>query len=145
MSYKFKFEKLLSISENEKDKILGEYNQAVKVFEETAEKLYYFLKQKEDLEAIQLQKLSAGLSIQEIRHHQNFVANLEKTIAHYQNLVVKARLAMQKLQAVLLEKNMEVKKFEKLREKDYQFYFDTAKADENKLMDEISLQQYMHR
>jgi flagellar protein FliJ len=143
--YKFKFEKILSIKESEKDKALGEYNEAVKRFEEVAKKLYYFLKQKEDYEEMHKQKLQAGLPIQEIRYFQQFITNLERTISHYQQLVAQARQQMQLKQMKLAELNIEVKKYEKMKEKYFQTFLQTLQAEENKLMDEISIQQFVNR
>jgi flagellar protein FliJ len=143
--YQFKFEKILSIKENEKDKALGEYNEAGKRFEEVGRKLYQFLKQKEDYEEIHKQKLQSGLSIQEIRYFQQFITNLERTISHYQQLVAQARQQMQLKQMKLAELNIEVKKYEKMQEKYFQTFLQTLQAEENKLMDEISIQQFVSR
>jgi flagellar protein FliJ len=145
VGYQFKFEKILFIKENEKDKALGEYNEAVKRFEEVAKKLYHFLKQKEDYEEMHQQKLQAGLPIQEIRYFQQFITNLERTISHYQQLVVQARQQMQLKQMKLAELNIEVKKYEKMKEKYFQTFLQKLQAEENKLMDEISIQQFVNR
>lgn len=143
MSYQFKFEKILIIREIEKEEASSAYNQSVTRFEEAAEKLYELLKRKEDLEAYQADKMAAGLSVQEIRHHQQFVGNLTKTIEHAQKMVQNARNSMVYFQEKMLEKNIEVKKFVKIKEKDHSNYLALGKAEEAKQMDDISLQQYM--
>ena len=145
MSYQFKFHKLLSIKESEKDQVLSEYNESVKSFETLAEKLYSFLKRKEELEKSQISKLNTGLMIQDIRHHQQFITNLEKTISHYQRLVIESRQKMQVVQSKLIEKNIEVKKFEKIKENSFQYYSREIHHYESKVMDEISIQQFMSR
>ncbi|SLL36349.1 Chemotaxis CheF protein [Mycobacteroides abscessus subsp. abscessus] len=143
MSYQFKFEKILTIREREKEEASSAYNQSVNRFEEAAEKLYELLKRKEDLEAYQADKIATGLSVQEIRHHQQFVGNLAKTIEHAQKMVQNARNSMVYFQEKMLEKNMEVKKFVKIKEKDHTNYLALERAAEAKQMDDISLQQYM--
>jgi flagellar protein FliJ len=145
MIYQFKFEKLLAIKESEKEKALSEYNEAVQRFEEVAEKLYNFLKQKEDYEEMHKEKLQTGLSVQEIRHFQQFITNLERTISHYQLLVMQARRQMQQKQMKLFDLNIEVKKYEKMKEKYFQAFLQTIRAEENKMMDEISIQQFVNR
>jgi flagellar FliJ protein len=145
MRYQFKFEKVMKIKEREKDESLAKYNESVKRFEEVAEKLYEFLKQKEDLQSYQSAKLKSGLSIQDIRHHQRFILNLETTIDHYQKLVQNARNQMLFYQEKLMEKNIEVKKYEIMKEKDRLVFLEELKQLEAKQMDDISLQQYMHR
>ena len=143
MSYKFKFEKIMTIKEREKDEASADYNQAVKRFEEAAEKLYELLKRKEELEEFQSNKLVSGLSVQSIRHHQHFINNLSKMIEHSQQMVVNARNSMNYYQQKLIDKNLEVKKFVKIKEKDLLQFIHTEKALEAKQMDDISIQQYM--
>lgn len=145
MGYQFKFEKILSIREREKDEALSVYNESIKKFEEVAEKLYSLLKKKEDIENYQSSRLKEGLPIQEIRHHQQFIINIEKSIEHYQKMVMNARNRMNFYQEKLMEKNIEVKKYEKMKEKDALNFFKEMQMLENKQMDDISIQFYMNR
>jgi len=145
MSYTFKFQKVKSIKENEKNQVLADYKSSVKEFEEVAEALYDSLKKKEILEENQRQQLQNGLSIQSIRQQQSFITSLERTIMYYLNLVIKARNKMQQLQILLTEKNIEVKKYEVMHEKDFAIYEGLLKMQESQMMDEISIQQYMSK
>ncbi|MFD1735816.1 flagellar export protein FliJ [Bacillus salitolerans] len=145
MDFTFKFQKILSIKETEKQRALESYQQSISEFESVAEKLYSFLKQKEDLETNQLNKISDGISVHEIKYHQQFIMNLEKTIMHFQKLVISARQKMHTQEEALLEKNIEVKKYEKIKEKERAIQLELTKINENKLMDDISIQQFMNR
>lgn len=145
MSINFRFQKIMDIKENEKEQSLAEYNQSVNDFETVANKLYESLKQKEVLEENTLLKLNHGMSVQEIRHYQQFVTNIEKTISHYQNLVLLTRNRMNEKQTKLMYQNMELKKYEKLKEKQHNEFVMTNKQIENKYMDDLSIQTYMYR
>jgi flagellar protein FliJ len=145
MAYQFKFEKIMKLKEREKDEVLSTYNESVKRFEEAAESLFRSLKKKEDLESYQRSKLENGLSVQEIRHHQTFIHNLQKTIDHDQKVVVHTRNQMNFYQDKLLQKNIEVKKYEVLKEKGKLVFLEELRQLEAKQMDDISIQQYMHR
>jgi flagellar FliJ protein len=145
MAFKYKFDKLLSIKENEKDIVVGEYNDAVQKFENAATRLYELLKQKEDLMDQQGRQLTSGLNIRQIQDLQRFLPLLDKSIGEWQIQVAKARKFMELKQQFLLEKNIEVKKYEIIKEKARDAYSQLEKAEENKLMDEISIQQYMNR
>ncbi|WP_153123695.1 flagellar export protein FliJ [Peribacillus tepidiphilus] len=145
MRYQYKFEKILTLKEKEKKDAYARYSEALKAFEEVAEKLYRLLKKKEDLLALQQEKLISGLSVQEIRHQQVFLDNLEKIIEHYQKEVIQARNKLNLFQNILHEKNMEVKKYEKMQEKDFNRFLEIIKVHENKLMDEISIQQFISK
>lgn len=145
MNYQYKFGRVLALKEREKDEALSLYQESVKKFEEVAQKLYELLKKKEDLEADQATGLQKGLSIIDIRQQQLFIGNIEKTIHHYQKMVINARNRMNLHQEKLMEKNIEVKKYEKIREKDFELFLRELKANESKQMDDISIQHYMHR
>ncbi|MCM3107240.1 flagellar export protein FliJ [Bacillus velezensis] len=143
MAYQFRFQKLLELKENEKDQTLTEYRQSVSEFETVAEKLYENMSKKELLEKDKESKLRCGMSVQEMRHYQQFVSNLENTIYHYQKLVIMKRNEMNEKQEQLTEKNIEVKKFEKMREKQFNMFALEDKAAEMREMDDISIKQFM--
>jgi flagellar protein FliJ len=145
MTYNFRFDKILTVKNREKEEALDVYNQSVKRFEEAAEALFELLKKKEDLEGYQNDRLLTGLPVQEIRHHQFFINNLEKTIDHYQKMVINTRTHMVYHQERLVEKNIEVKKYEKIKEKDLYSFIEDMKLTESRLMDDISIQSYMNR
>lgn len=145
MNYQYKFARVLALREREKDEALSSYQESVKKFEEVAQKLYELLKKKEDLESYQAVGLQQGLAIIDIRHQQQFIGNIEKTIDYYQNMVINARNRMNLHQEKLMEKNIEVKKYEKIREKDFELFLKEFKLDENKQMDDISIQHFVHR
>jgi flagellar protein FliJ len=145
MSYQYRFERILTLKEKEKDEVNEQYKGAISKFELVAEKLYEFLKKKEELEVHQADKLQNGLSVQDIRHHQQFITNLEKTIAYYQDLVIQARNRMNWYEEKLVDMNVEVKKYEKIKEKDLIIFQRNMKEAENKQLDEVSVVQYMNR
>jgi flagellar protein FliJ len=145
MRYQYKFDKILSLKSREMDEAQVVYQDSVKKFEDAAERLYELLKKKEDLESFQSDRLLGGLPVQEIRHHQQFIGNLEKSIAHYQKVVMTARNIMNFQQIQLMEKNKEVKKYEKIKEKDHLQFLANEKYVESRMMDEVSIQQYMNR
>lgn len=145
MKYEYKFQKILTLKEREKDEALSLYQESVKKFEDVAEQLFDLLKKKENLEQYQLHELTGGLSIYKIRHYQQFISNLEKTINHVQRLVMNARNTMNWYEEKLKETNIEVKKYEKLKDKTYQYYLQVLEKTENKYLDEYSSIQYFHR
>lgn len=145
MKYQYKFSRILTLKEREKDETLASYKDSVKKFEEVAEKLYELLKKKEDTEAYQSSRIQGGLPVQEIRYYQQFITNLEKSINHYQKMVINARNRMNLYQEKLMDKSIEVKKYEKIREKDFIQFVEEQNRAESKQMDDISIQTYMNR
>lgn len=141
----FQLTKILNLKEYEKQKALHEYEEARRRFEEVAEKLYHFLKQKEDYEEQHKQQLQSGLAVQHIRSFQQFMNNLQRIIDHYQHLVMQARQHMELKQLKLVELNVEVKKYEKIKEKHDEMIAQQMRIAEQKQMDDISIQQYCYR
>lgn len=141
MGFTYKFQRILTLREREKDEAIIAYEKAVRKFEEVAEKLYHLLKKKETLEEDRLDKIQRGLSVQELRLHQEFINNLEVEINILQQAVIRARQAMQYEQKRLLDKNIEVKKLEILKEKEYEKYLHLLEKEEEKQLDEIASKQ----
>ncbi len=141
----FKLTKILNLKEHEKQKALHEYEEARSRFEEVAEKLYHFLKQKEEYEEQHKHQLQLGLAIQHIRSFQQFMNNLQRIIDHYQHLVMQARQHMELKQLKLVELNVEVKKYEKMKEKYDEMMAQHMRMMEQKQMDDLSIQQYCYR
>lgn len=144
-AYHYKFEKILQLREQEKEEMQNSYTEAMKRFEEAAEKLYTLLKKKEELIDHQETKMVSGFSIYEVQHYQQFVSNLEQTISFQQQIVIRARNKMQWCEQQLQERNIEVKKYEKMKEKDFQKFNASLLVMEQHQMDEISTIQFMNQ
>lgn len=140
MKFNYKLQKVLELREREKEEQAYTYEKSIRKFEEVAEYLYERLKQKEVLEGQLEERIKTGVSIQEIRMQQKYLINLESEISHYQKLVFQARNKMQMEKQVLVEKNIEVKKMEKMKSKDYEKYTHLLNVEDRKVMDELSMQ-----
>ena len=140
--YTYRFSKILTIREQEKTQTESAYKESVKLFEEVATKLYEMLKRKEDLLAYQNDRLTLGASIDEVTHYANFINSLEKTIEDLQKKVTQARVKMNWHEEKLLEKNIEVKKYEKMREKDFKAFQVEQERVETIRLDELSTIAY---
>ncbi|ALC81057.1 MULTISPECIES: flagellar export protein FliJ [Bacillus] len=143
MAFAYKFQKLFVLKENEKNQSFAMYQKSVDDFEKAAEKLYENMKLKEELEKSKDNKLQNGMSIQEMRHYQRFCTNLETTIFHYQQLVLAKRNHMNEKQEELTEISMELKKYEKMKEKQKLSFLTQENAVQIKEMDELSMKQFM--
>lgn len=138
----YRFDKVLTIREQEKTEAEMAYKESVKSFEEIATKLYELLKRKEDLIAFQQEKLIYGSSIDEISHYAKFIDSMEKTINDVQKKVAQARTKMNWHEQKLLEKNLEVRKFEKMKEKDFELFKEEQHRAEGTVLDELSTNAY---
>ncbi len=140
MRFHYKFEKILDLREKEKDAQAFVYEKAVQKFKEAAEILYKLLKKKEDVEEYYYKKIQEGICVSEIQLEQQYMTKLQNEIDHYQRKVIRSRAEMQMEEQKLIEKNIEVKKLEKIKDKEYTAFLNLLKSEENKVMDEISMQ-----
>ncbi|RKQ19794.1 flagellar export protein FliJ [Ureibacillus endophyticus] len=142
VQYTYRFEKILTIREQEKQETEIAYKESVRDFEEVATRLYEALKKKEDLIAYQNERLSIGATIDKIHHFSSFINSLEKSIAELQTKVMQARTKMNWYEQKMIEKNIEVRKFEKMKEKDYQIFKEEQERSEMLYLDELSSLMY---
>lgn len=94
---------------------------------------------------MQSERLVSGLQVVEMRYQQQFISNLEKTISHYQKRVMNARTQMYYYREKLAEKMTEYKKYEVIKDKKKMQYVSEMKRLENIEMDDISIQQFIHK
>ncbi|MEK4385126.1 flagellar export protein FliJ [Solibacillus sp. FSL W7-1464] len=142
MKYNYRFEKILVVKDQEKTESELAFKESVQVFEEIATKLYDLLKKKEDLIEFQQERLIIGSSIDEINHYSKFIDSMEKTIQDVQQKVVQARAKMNWHEQKLLEKSLEVRKYEKMRERDHEKFKEDQLHIEAIQLDELSTIAY---
>lgn len=143
--YKYRFDSIIVVKEQEKNEVEMAYKKAVQDFEAVAQNLYDSLKRKEDLISYQEQQMKIGMSIQEMHSNAQFLHSMEKAIVDIQNKVIQARSKMEWFEEKLLEQTLECRKYEKMREKDYELF----KLEENRLemlqLDELSQIAYYNK
>ncbi|MFP3884893.1 flagellar export protein FliJ [Priestia filamentosa] len=143
MSFQFKFSKVMAIKQSEKDRMLNEYNEAVRQFEEVGQRLYQCLKHKENFIDEYNEEMSIGVSVEKLKQSQNYMDYLEREIEVLQQKMNIARQTMRIKEVKLCEKNIEVKKYEKMETKALIHYQNLQRESEAKQMDEVSIQQYL--
>ncbi|MGG0643656.1 flagellar export protein FliJ [Sporosarcina gallistercoris] len=137
-SYHYRFDKVLTYREQEKNETESAYKESVESFEKIATQLYDLLKKKEDILVEQQKKMAIGFSVNEIHHYARFIQSIEAKIHSVQQQVIQARSKMSWYEERLLEKTIEVKKYEKMREKDQDAYQEEMEHKEAERLDELS-------
>lgn len=136
--YSYRFENVLTYRELEKNETETEFKKSVEDFETAATKLYELLKKKEETLAEQQNQMEIGFSIEKMHHYIRFIDSIEKKIEEQQQQVIEARSKMNWFEEKLLEKSLEVKKFEKMKEKDKEQYEVEMEQLEAERLDELS-------
>ncbi|REB09756.1 flagellar export protein FliJ [Sporosarcina sp. BI001-red] len=136
--YHYRFDKVLTFREQEKNETESAYKESIEAFEMIATQLYDLLKKKEDILVEQQEKMTNGFAVNEIHHYARFIESLEARIHSLQQKVIQARSKMNWYEERLLDKTIEVKKYEKMREKDRDAYQEEMEHKEAERLDELS-------
>lgn len=143
--YNYRFENVLTYREQEKTETETEFKTAVESFELVATELYELLKKKEATLDDQTKRMENGFFIDEIHHYARFINSLEMKITEIQQKVMQARSKMNWYEDKLLERTLEVRKFEKMKEKDREVHRVEVEYEEAKRLDELSTMTFRGR
>jgi flagellar FliJ protein len=141
-AYHYRFENVLVVRDQEKSEMELAFKEAVRHFEDVATKLYDMLKKKEDVLTTQQERMTIGFSVNDIHHFSRFISGLEKSIADLQQKVMQARSKMNWHEEKLVEKTLEVRKYEKMKEKDLNAFKTEQERLEMNRLDELSSLKY---
>ncbi|ARJ40034.1 flagellar export protein FliJ [Sporosarcina sp. P21c] len=144
-SFRYRFDKVLNLREQERDETEMAYKEAIEEFEKIATQLYDQMKKKENVLEEQQQRMTTGFSIDDLHSYSRFINTLDLTIDHIQQEVMKSRSKMNWYESQLLEKNIEVKKFEKMKEIGKEQYNAEMEHVETNRIDELSTMKFRSR
>jgi flagellar FliJ protein len=136
-------EKVLSVKQKEKESIELELGEAVQAFESIAEEIYSLLKRKEDIENLSNQQYQQKIVVNDLQNTQRFLLSMSNKIKDLQPILQRARERMQIIQQKLLQQTIEVKKYEKLKERQFNAYEMELTSYENKQNDEFSVLRFV--
>lgn len=142
MSFHFSMEKVLSVKQKEKETIEQELGEAVQAFESIAEEIYSLLKRKQDIENLSNHQYQQKMIVNDLQNTQRFLLSMTNKIKELQPVLQRARERMQIIQQKLLQQTIEVKKYEKLKEKQFTDYKLGLSTYENKQNDEFSVLRF---
>ncbi|ARF18452.1 flagellar export protein FliJ [Sporosarcina ureae] len=144
-SFYYRFDKVLNLREQERDETEMAYKEAIEEFEKIATQLYHQMKKKENVLEEQRQRMNTGFSIDDLHSYSRFINTLDLSIDHIQQEVMKSRSKMNWYESQLLEKNIEVKKFEKMKEIGKEQYDVEMEHIETNRIDELSTMKFRSR
>lgn len=134
--FSFPLEKILNLQLRERDALQNSYTQAVHFFEEIGSELYRLLKKKEEFESNQAFTLGNGVQLHVIQTNQIYLDKLMLQIEQVQTKLHHARMQMEEMKGKLISKSIELKKYEKLKER-----FKVKVANELNRLDQIQMDE----
>ncbi len=139
MSFQFRMDQVLDYKHHEKERTHKEYMESQTVFEEVGYELYGLLKKKEILIEEQSQRIQHGEQVRNIQQINYFIDRLDGQVKLLQMKLQQARDNMNQTHERLVSQTIDVKKYEKLKEKQFGRYQEYVKSEETKITDELAV------
>ncbi|RYM07182.1 flagellar export protein FliJ [Sporolactobacillus sp. THM7-7] len=141
MGFEFRLERLMNVAESEKHSLEVEYQRLFARFETLARRLMDLLKEKKSMEIELDHFLKQSVTVGAMRRRTAGVEGVRRQIAEQTRRYDKARCQLEAYRKILQEKTVEVKKYEKLKEKQHHLYRISERKKEMKRLDEIAAYQ----
>ena len=142
MAFVFRFQSILDVKirlEDLKKAKFGEANEELRV---QTEKMNVLLQEREDQYENMKEKNKKGIAPQDFIVYHNYMNRLKQAIEIQKKVIEKAREAVEKARLELVEAAKERKKFETLKEKKLEEYWEDYYKKEQLALDEIVTYKY---
>lgn len=142
MSFQFRFEKILTMKEKEKESALHEMN-VVKHMKETVEKQLLDLVEKKESYIMAFEKIAnQSIKVTDIQEREQYIHFLNKQIDRLRKKVLEITQEFNRKSHLLVAKNQEEKMWNTWREKSLDEYTEKIKRDEQNQLDEMAVIRY---
>ncbi|MFT8317138.1 MAG: flagellar export protein FliJ [Sporolactobacillus sp.] len=138
MAIDFRLKRIMKIAESEKAALESKYQELFQALEQLAGNLIDLMNKKKAVQIDLNQQLSQSMTIDSMKLHLFDVEKYEKIINLRTAEYDQAKHRLEELQPILLEKTIEVKKYEKIRDRQRSVIKTEEKKKEMKEMDEIA-------
>ena len=143
MAFEFRFDRMMRINENEKQILERQYNEMYQHLEKQAKKLIELM-QKKDMLQNRLEKIKQEkVMVSDVIDMTRVLSRLSDHIIEEQHRYNQIKIRVEKFRQKLLEKSIELKKFEKLKVMKKQHYDWQEKQRESFIMDEKAMINYL--
>jgi flagellar protein FliJ len=141
VAFEYRFERILKVNESEKKQLEQIYQELFRLLEAQAQKLIELMKKKEQLvNQFEGQKRKA-MTVMGARDHLQILDSIGNKIHSEQDKYENIRERLEKFKVTLMDKSIELKKYEKLKDIHFNQYANAMKRYEDKQMDEAALHQ----
>ncbi|RYL95343.1 flagellar export protein FliJ [Sporolactobacillus sp. THM7-4] len=142
MGFEFRLERLMKVAKSEKKSLEQEYQTLFDYFERLARNLMNLIENRKKAESALHDKMKQPITIGSMKSRIFDVENIDRLIAKRTDQYDQVKEQLEKFQTVLQAKAIDVKKFEKLKEKQKVAYCQNKKKKEAKVLDELASVSY---
>lgn len=144
MSFQFRFEKIVTMKEKEKESAFHEMN-VIKTIKETAEHQLLELLEKKDSYIRDYQNMMrSSLRVTDIQEREQYIHFLNKQIDRIRKKISEFTKEFNMKKNLLLAKNQEEKIWSTWREKSFEEYTARINKEEQNQLDEMAVLRYFH-
>jgi flagellar FliJ protein len=141
MAFEYRFERVMKLAESEKQNLEVQYKKLFDAFEKLAHSLIDLVEQKKVVQTGLQQQMSQAMTIDKMKMGILDVEKIDLLIEETSKQYHRAKLQLETFQTRLQDKAIEVKKYEKMREKQQRIYHKIVAKAEMKQMDDIAGQR----
>lgn len=145
MAFDYRFERVMKLAESEKQNLEVQYKKLFDDFENLARILINMVEEKQRVQTELQEQMSQTITIDQMKMGFSDVDKIDFLISETNKHYLKAKVRLEAFQTKLQEKAIEVKKYEKIREKQQVIYHKLMNKAEMKQMDEIAGQRTVNR
>ncbi|MGG3466015.1 flagellar export protein FliJ [Neobacillus pocheonensis] len=145
MSFQFRFEKILTMKEKEKESALNEMNVVKRIKESAENQLLDLIRKKDGYEKDYQRFLQGSITITDMKEREQYLLFLNKQIEKAKTKVFDITREFNLKKTQLLTKNQEEKMWSTWREKSFEEYTEKVNREEQNLLDEMAVVRYFHQ
>ncbi|MDD9147063.1 MULTISPECIES: flagellar export protein FliJ [unclassified Sporolactobacillus] len=134
----FRFERVMKIAESEKKTLEVQYRLLFDHFEQLAHGLLDLIEEKKSIQKNLQDKMKQSITIDLVKSQIYDVEKTERLIDEQTVQYERAKNQLEQFKAVLLRKAIEVKKYEKIKQKQMFMNHSDARKKETKMLDEVA-------
>ncbi|GGL44091.1 flagellar export protein FliJ [Sporolactobacillus putidus] len=134
----FRLERVMKIAESEKRSLETQYRVLFDRFEQLAHGLLDLAEEKKSIQRNLQDKMKQSITIDLMKRQIYDVEKMERLITERTLQYDRAKYQLEQFKAVLLKKAIEVKKYEKIKQKQSRMNRSAARKKEMRLLDEVA-------
>ncbi|GGE42138.1 flagellar FliJ protein [Pullulanibacillus camelliae] len=143
MAFQFRFDRMMQINESEKKLLEQQYNEIYQQLERQGKRLIALMERKENVQNQFENQKRVKMTIADVMSQTQLLSSISEHLKEEQSRYNQIRTRVEHFHQKLLDKSIEIKKFEKLKDVQRQQYDRIERQKENQLMDEKAAINYL--
>lgn len=140
--FNFRFQSMLNVKEKLQEQKEAEFGKAIQSLEFEKKKYDEIVLNRQNSITALKELINTKISPKEVSEYNSYINKLKNDLVIQQKVIVKAENLVELKRKELQSAIMETKKYEKLKEKDYEIFMEELKVKENQELDEVVTYRY---